>query len=224
MAQLERGQTVRTAGKVRLIGALAAVLVIVMTLAIGCGGGSSDKATPSGDNNDNGSATASTSDKDTGSATPTKSSGSTSKQAKGADDYASQVCGVLSNYTDDIAALSNGPSDAEDTGALKDYVNSMVPVLNGISKDMDKINPPSEVADWHDGVVSGMSDAAELMGKMGDALDKPLDEAMTEITDLSSDMDNLSNPLAMTDLPDDYQQAFKDNADCQALQNLNFFD
>ena len=132
------------------------------------------------------------------------------------------MCKALNKYIDDIQALASGPSDVEDAAALKDYVNQMVPVLNGMSKDLDKIKPPSEVADWHAGVVSSMADAAELMGKMGDALDKPMDEAMAEITDLSSQMDNTDSPFgSMSDLPADYQQAFKDSSDCKKLEDLD---
>jgi hypothetical protein len=69
-----------------------------------------------------------------------------------------------------------------------------------------------------------MSAAADLFNQMGDALDKPLDEAMAEITDLSTEMNDLDNPFgSMGDLPEEYQTAFENNADCQDLQNLDIF-
>jgi hypothetical protein len=191
------------------------MLVIATTLTLGCGGGG-DKIdfSSGGGNKDNGTASASKDSEGSG----------TSKQAKGADEYASQVCGALSKYASDIQDLSNNQADMADPAAMHDFISQMVPLFEGISKDLDKINPPSEVADWHNGLVSGMSAAAELFSKMGDALDKPLDEAMTEITDLSTQMSDMGNPFgSMTDLPNEYQTAFENNSDCQDLQNLNIF-
>jgi hypothetical protein len=192
---------------------LAAMLVVAAMLTLGCGGGG-DKIdlTGGGDNGNNSGST--TSD----------SGGATSKQAKGADDYSSQFCKVIGKHADDIQELSNANTDMEDPTAMKDFIDQMVPVFEGISKDLDKINPPDEVADWHNGVVLGMSNAAELFTKMSTALDEPLDEAMAEITDLSSEMSNLDNPFgSMTDLPTEYQTAFENNSDCQDLQNLDIF-
>lgn len=199
-----KGDVTMSLGKrAKVIGMLSAVLLVVAAAGIGCGGGDS-----SGDSNGGG---------DSG-------KGSSAKQASGPDEYASQVCDALGKYADDIQALSDSQTDMEDPTAMQDFIGQMVPVFEGISKDLDKINPPSEVEEWHNGVVSGMSNAVELFSKMGDALDKPLDEAMAEITDLSSEMSDMDNPFgSMTDLPTEYQQAFEDNADCQDLQNLDFF-
>ena len=189
--------------------------VIATALTLGCGGGG-DKIdfSSGGGNKDNGTASASKDSEGSG----------TSKQAKGADEYASQFCGALGKYADDIQALSTAETDMEDPAAMQDFIDQMVPLFEGISKDLDKINPPSEAADWHNGLVEGMSAAADLFNQMGDALDKPLDEAMAEITDLSTEMNDLDNPFgSMGDLPEEYQTAFENNADCQDLQNLDIF-
>jgi hypothetical protein len=206
---------VRTPGKARFIGALAALLVIATTLTLGCGGGG-DKIdfSSGGGGKDNGTATASKDSEGSG----------TSKQAKGADEYASQFCGTISKYADDIQQLSTADTNMEDPAAMKDFIDQMVPLFEGISKDLDKINPPSEVADWHNGLVAGMAEVADLFSQMGDALDKPLDEAMTEITDLSSQLSDTGDPFgSMSDLPAEYQTAFENNADCQDLQSLDIF-
>jgi len=100
-----------------------------------------------------------------------------------------------------------------------------VPVLKGIAKDLGKIDPPSEVEDWHDGMVSTMSLAADLFDQMGEALDKPIEEAMADLEELSSEMTDVEDPFgSMTDLPAEYQTAFEENPDCQELQDLEFFE
>ena len=59
---------------------------------------------------------------------------------------------------------------------------------------------------------------------METALDKPLDEAMADITDLSSQMSDMGDPFGtLGDLPDAYQTAFDKNSDCQDLKNLDVF-
>jgi hypothetical protein len=101
----------------------------------------------------------------------------------------------------------------EDPTAMKDFIDQMVPIFEGISKDLGKIEPPDEDADWHEGLVSGMSEIADLFAQMGDALDKPLDEAMTDITDLSSEISDTNDPFSsMGDLPEEYQTAFETNS------------
>lgn len=150
--------------------------------------------------------------------------GGSSGDAKTADDYASKFCGALSQYADHLQDLSNTQADMEDPAAMKDFIDQMVPIFTGISQDLDKIDPPPEVADWHNGMVSGMSAAADIFSQMSAALDKPLDEAMAEITDLSSKMAGAEDPFsAVGDLPEEYQTAFDNNAKCQDLQKLNIF-
>jgi hypothetical protein len=199
MREPGKDESVKITRRGRLIGILAASVSVAAVLMAACGGG------------DGGSLTE-------------QISGGSGKQASGPDDYASAVCNVIGKYAGDIEELSNSQADFEDPSAMKDAVDQAVPVLEGLSKDLDKIDPPSEIADWHEGLVSGMQMAADLFDRMGSALDKPLDEAMADIEDLTTEMAGMEDPFgSMSDLPDDYQQAFEDNADCQAIQDLDFF-
>jgi len=214
---------VRIAGRIRFIGSLAAILVIAALFSFGCGGGDDKLDLSSGDNNGSSSqnkdSTAEPSD-----ANQDENQDNGGGSAKDADEYASKVCKAIGKYADDIQELTSAESDMADPEAMKSFVSDMVPVFEGISKDMGKINPPDEIVDWHNGMVDGMAAAAELFSKMGDALDKPLDEAMAEITDLSSEMSDMDDPFgSMTDLPEAYQTAFEENSDCQELQGLDIF-
>jgi hypothetical protein len=199
MRELGKDESVKITRPGRLIGILAASLSVAAVLMAGCGGGDGDSLAE-------------------------KASGGSSKQVEGPDDYASQVCSVFDKYAGDIEELSNSEAGFEDPEAMKDAIAQAVPVLEGLSNDLDKIDPPSEIADWHDGIVSGMKMAADLFNKMGDALDKPIDEAMADITELTTDMAGMEDPFgSMADLPQDYQQAFEDNPDCKAMQNVDLF-
>jgi hypothetical protein len=191
-------------------------------LALGCGGGDGDKIDFSG-GSDNGSNSASKDNGDSNSAD--EDNGESGEVSEDADDYASAVCGAISEYADEIEELSNSDADFEDPEAMKDMMDQAVPVLEGISKDLDKIKPPSEVGDWHEQMVSGMSMAADLFSRMGEALDKPLEEAMADLEDLTTEMADVEDPFGtMQDLPAEYQAAFESNPDCEELQNLEFFE
>ncbi len=211
---------------------LAVILGISALSAVACGGGSggglkgiagktNPTATASKDNESNNGATAeATTESDNGSDNG-DSSGST--VSKTADDYASNVCNAVAKYASDIQDLSNSNFDTEDPAAMKDMIDQMVPLFNGLSKDLNKIKPPSEVKDWHTNMVTSLSDAADIMSQMSTALDKPLDEAMSDITDLSTQMNDMQDPFSLSDLPDEYQTAFNENSDCQDLSDMDIF-
>ena len=217
-----KGSNVRTTGK-GLVLLLAAMLSISALFAVACGGGSGGglggiaggKATATAStNNDNESDSEATSESD--------NSDSGSTVSKTADDYASKVCNAVAKYATDIQDITNSTADMEDPAQIKDLVDQMVPLFSNLSKDLNKIKPPSEVNDWHAQQVTALSDAADIMSQMSAALDKPLDEAMTDFTDLSSQMDDLQ-VFTLSDLPDEYQTAFDQNSDCQDLQDLDIF-
>jgi len=151
-------------------------------------------------------------------------SGSGSTKTGNADEYAGAFCTAVGKYTEDIDALGNTTEDMADPAAMASAMGDMADLFKNMSKDLGKIDPPSEIADWHDSFVSALSDAADLMGKMQTALNKPLDQAMAEIADLTAEMDAVGEPLSsMTDLPTEYQDAFETNSKCQTLNDMDFF-
>jgi hypothetical protein len=194
--------------KLWLIGAM---IILTFALALGgiaCGGGDKGNDGGSGLINNSGS----------------NDSGSGSTKTGNADEYAGAFCTAVGKYAEDIDALGNTSEDMADPAAMSSAMGDMADLFKNMSKDLGKIDPPSEIADWHDSFVSALSDGADLMGKMQTALDKPLDEAMTEIEALTAEMDTIGEPLSsMTDLPAEYQTALETNSKCQALNDVNFF-
>ena len=185
------------------------VLLAVAAMTFGCGG--KDKGGVGDIGNQNKPASS-------------DNSGS-SKQAKNADEYATQFCGAVSKYADDINKLMNSDTNSDDPTQMKQMISDMVPLFQGLSKDLDKINPPDDAKEWHDGLVTGLSSAADLFGKMSDAMNKPIDEAMTDITNLYDEMSNMEDPFgSIGDPPAGYQDAFQNNAKCQELQNMGVFE
>jgi hypothetical protein len=143
--------------------------------------------------------------------------GGDKKSAQSPDEYAGQVCDVLGKYVADLETLMNSDMQGADASQLKDAVSQMAPLFQGISDDMNKINPPSDIADWHNSAVAAFGEAGDLMVQMEKALDKPLDEAMQEITDLSTQLSDNSPFDSLGEPPSPYKEAFQTNTKCTEL-------
>ncbi|OFW62483.1 MAG: hypothetical protein A2Y74_04245 [Actinobacteria bacterium RBG_13_63_9] len=146
------------------------------------------------------------------------------KEATGPDDYAKAVCQAIGKYYAEGEALfgdSSALENAEDPGELQDAIEKAQPLVKGMADDLDKIKPPSEVKDWHEGTVAGLTTAAELFGELKDILDKPLEEAMAEITELQPELEGMADTFgSISDLPSEYQDAFENEPECA---NLDIF-
>ena len=145
--------------------------------------------------------------------------------ANSPEEYAQVVCDTIGKRSAEVEALfgdSSALENAEDPAELQDAIAKAQPVVKGLADDLDKIEPPSEVKDWHEGMVTGMTTAAELFGKLKDILDKPLDEAMAGITDLQPELEGLDASFgSLSDLPSEYQDAFKNEPKCEGLDILS---
>ena len=118
-------------------------------------------------------------------------------------------------------ALFNGDTSLDDSTQQQEAASKMSTMFKGMANDLDKINPPSDVKDLHEGMVSALLAIADLSDQMNKALDKPLDEAMADIEDISAKMGDAGTPLnSMGDMPTDYQQAFENNDKCKELSIL----
>jgi len=145
--------------------------------------------------------------------------------ANSPEEYAQAVCDAIGKYYAEGETLfgdSSAFENAQDPAELQDAIAKAQPLIQGMADDLDKIEPPSEVKDWHEGMVTGMTTAAELFGKLKDILDKPLDEAMAGITDLQPELEGLDASFgSLQDLPSEYQDAFENEPKCQGLDILS---
>jgi len=146
------------------------------------------------------------------------------KEAAGPDEYAKAVCeAVGKRFAEGETLFGEGSAfeNAEDPADLQDAIAKAQPLIQGMADDLDKIKPPSEVKDWHESMVTGMTTAAELFGELKDILDKPLDEAMAGLTDLQPELEGLDASFgSLEDLPSEYQDAFENEPKCEGLDML----
>jgi len=147
------------------------------------------------------------------------------KEVSGPDEYAKAVCQAVGKHYAEGEALfgeSSAFENAEDPSELQDAIAKAQPLVKAMADDLDKIKPPSEVKDWHEGTVAGLTTAAELFGELKDILDKPLEEAMDELTNLQPDLEGMDQPFgSISDLPAEYQDAFANEPECEGLDFLN---
>jgi hypothetical protein len=147
--------------------------------------------------------------------------GGNAKQASSPDEYADQVCTALSKYADDMEALMNSDVSMDDPSAAKDAASEMSSLFKAMANDLDKINPPSDVKDMHEALITSLRSIADLAGQLVSAMDKPLDEALGDIEDISAQMGDVGMPFtSLSDLPSGYQDAFQNNETCQKLSIL----
>jgi len=147
--------------------------------------------------------------------------GDDEKEVSGPDEYAKAVCQAVGEHYAEGEALfgeSSALENAEDPSELQDAIAEAQPLVKAMADDMDKIKPPSEVKEWHEATVAGLTMAAELFGELKDILDKPLEEAMNELTDLQPDLEEMDQPFgSLSDLPSEYQDAFANEPECEGL-------
>jgi hypothetical protein len=185
----KENDTVKIGKWLKAVGAIAAISVLgLAVLSIGCGG-----------SDDNGGG------------------GGGGKSVDTPEEYAAAVCDALAGRIGEMEALFSGETAFEDPSQLKDAIDKVQPAVDQLAKDLDKINPPSDVKDWHDSSVEAMTQAADLFDKLGKILDKPLDEAMAEMEDLMPQLEGMQEPFGMEDLPQEYQDAFESDPKCQEL-------
>ncbi|OFW62482.1 MAG: hypothetical protein A2Y74_04240 [Actinobacteria bacterium RBG_13_63_9] len=142
------------------------------------------------------------------------------KSAKSPDEYAGQVCDVLSKYNTELEAFAGDDMGSDDPSEMKDAASRMAAVFQGMADDMKKIDPPSDVEDWHNSVVEAFAQTSDVLGQMEKALDKPLDEAMQEISDLSRQYVEDSPLDSVAELPSEYKDAFWTNPKCPEMDIL----
>jgi len=148
--------------------------------------------------------------------------GDDKKSANSPEEYAQAVCETLAGRISELDALMNGTTGFDDPSQLKDAIDKAEPAIKEMAKDLDKINPPSDVKDWHNNMVATMNQTADLFGKLGDILNKPLDQVMAEMENLSPELENMQEPFAgLSDLPQEYQDAFENDSKCQELDILS---
>ena len=141
--------------------------------------------------------------------------------AEGPEEYASLMCEAMGKHADDLEALMGDEMAFEDPSEMSDFLADAGPVLEALANDLEKVKPPADIKDWHLGMVSGLSDSAELFGEMKDILDKPMEEALEEIEDLTGRFEDMGAPLGeLGDLPAEYQEAFQNEPKCQELQDV----
>jgi hypothetical protein len=143
------------------------------------------------------------------------------EETKGPEEYARAMCEAMGKHADDLKGFMAEEQAFEDPSELGDFLADTAPVLKGLADDLGKVGPPADIKDWHEAMVAGLSDTADLFSELDELMDKPLEEAQGELEDLFAEMENIGEPLGdLGDLPAEYQEAFDNEPKCQKLEDI----
>jgi hypothetical protein len=99
------------------------------------------------------------------------------------EDYVRAICGATNDFQDDlVAAFADIDPDASEEEGLEALAEPFEEFANAI----EDANPPSDLSDWHDGVVDAINGMVEQI-KDGDASvleeDDPLGEPPADVSE-----------------------------------------
>lgn len=142
--------------------------------------------------------------------------------------YARAFCDALGAHADDFVEmvglaeeLSNASSD--DPASVLDKLVQMAdlaaPTFRGLADDLGAIEPPEEISDLHQQMVTSFEDGAEALEGLEDISDQPLDQALDQLTTVQTEMDRFGQAFdTLADPPEEFQDAFDNEDSCQELQ------
>lgn len=150
--------------------------------------------------------------------------GGEEKRAEGPEDYARAFCDAFGKHADEFSELIGGMEgieDIQDVEEIREIFSDVAPLFEDLANDLDKIEPPEEIEQVHEGIVSAFSGGAEAAQELVEILDKPIGEAVEEMGGFAERTEALGEGFgALEDLPPEYQAAFKDEPKCQEIQEM----
>lgn len=141
-------------------------------------------------------------------------------EAEGPEEYAKLVCETLGDRFNELSDMMQG-ADFEDPDQMRDAISDARPIFDDLADDLDGIKAPSDIQEWHNSLVTTLSQASEVFGKLEDVLDKPLEEALAAMEELAPELEAMEEPFeGVADLPQEYRDAFENEPACQDLDIL----
>lgn len=173
----------------RRIAAATATVAILALLAGGCSGGDGSPASPAATSTTTQPAVATTAP------APTVPPSGTDKE------YASQLCGSLNTYLDAfIKETTKNPDLLSNEARL---LKVAAPILANLGTDLARANPPADVKQYHD----------ELVTKVKDVAQQANDGTITTLAEISDITSGVAEPPA--EVQARLQAAAADVKECQ---------
>lgn len=150
--------------------------------------------------------------------------GGEEKKAEGPEDYARVFCDAFGKHAEDFSELIENMEDiqdAEDVEALRETLSDMAPLFEDLAVDLEKVDPPKDIEQLHQDMVSAFSGAAEFAREFEQLLEKPMGEVMEEMEEFAQRSEAFGKAFdALGDFPPEYQAAFESEPKCQEIKEL----
>lgn len=180
----------------KVLGLAAIVALLVTSLAVACGGGEEEEK---------------------GERTPAAAPEGDEQQR-----YAREFCEAFGKHGEDLAAfVQTDWADVQDLDTARELMSDAGDVLDDLANDFEKIDPPGDIQQWHQELVSALSNGAELLREVEELFDKPLSEVMEELDTLEENVDEVAEAFyALGDPPPGYEAAFENEPKCIELEEI----
>lgn len=150
--------------------------------------------------------------------------GEEEKKAEGPEEYAQVFCDAFGKHAEDFGALvekMEGFEDIEDIEALRGVLSDMAPLFEGLAEDLGEIEPPEEIEQLHQDVVSAFSTGGEVAREFQELLEKPAGEAIEEMGEFAERSESFGEAFdALGGFPPEYRAAFESEPKCQEIREL----
>ncbi|MGB6838333.1 MAG: hypothetical protein WBF66_11620 [Dehalococcoidia bacterium] len=150
--------------------------------------------------------------------------GEEEKKAEGPEDYAQVFCDAFGKHAEDFGALvqkMEGFQDIEDIEALREVLSDMAPLFEDLAEDLGEIDPPKDIEQLHQDVVSAFSTGGEVAREFEQLLEKPMGEVVEEMEEFAQRSEAFGEAFdALGSFPPEYQAAFESEPKCQEIKEL----
>lgn len=143
-------------------------------------------------------------------------------EAETPEDYVRSFCEAFGKHAEDLrTTLQTDWDEVEDIEASRELMSDAEKVLGDLAKDLDKIDPPDDIKETHEGMVSAFYDSADVLGDLEKVFDKPLAEAVEEIEALEPRLEKMGEAFdSIDELPAEYKALLESDPKCKEVEDV----
>ncbi len=143
-------------------------------------------------------------------------------EAETPEDYVRSFCEAFGKHAEDLrTTVGTDWDDVEDIEAGRELISDAEKVFGDLAKDLDKIDPPDDIEETHEGIVSAFYDSADVLDELDKIFDKPLAEAAEEIEALEPRLERMSEAFdSIDEFPAEYKALLDSDPKCIEVKDI----
>jgi hypothetical protein len=143
-------------------------------------------------------------------------------EAETPEDYVRSFCEAFEKHAEDLrTTVRTDWDEVEDIEAGRGIMSDAKKVFEDLAKDLDKIDPPNDIEETHEGMVSAFFDSADVLDEMEQIFDKPLAEAMEEVEALEPRLEKMGEAFeGLEEFPAEYRDLLESDPKCKEVEDI----